>query len=169
MSYDGISRTTYLNINIYPFYEECLGYLKEHGYYMEEQLDPEDVAYIQVLNRNMESYRELEKQKGLAEEALAEKEGGFALREDEDMIDTRVYKEYEGKEEIREIASCCYPEEFIDSYDWDRGIETDNDYVIYVYFNADSPMTKSYGTSTQYRFLSGNIPEFVARDTAYQE
>lgn len=147
-----------------------MGYLKEHGYYMENQLDPEDVAYIQIMNRNMESYRELEKQMGITEDALAVKEGGFTSEyEDADRIDTRVYKEYRGEEEIRQIASCCYPVDFIDSYDWDRGIETDNDYVVYVYFNTDSPMTKSYGTSAQYSFLKGNIPEFVAGDTAYRE
>ncbi len=169
-SYDGVTRTTYLNINVYPFYEECMGYLKEHGYYMENQLDPEDVAYIQIMNRNMESYRELEKQMGITEDALAVKEGVFTSEyEDADRIDTRVYKEYRGEEEIRQIASCCYPVDFIDSYDWDRGIETDNDYVVYVYFNTDSPMTKSYGTSAQYSFLKGNIPEFVAGDTAYRE
>lgn len=165
--YNRATRTAYFNINIYPFFEESIAYLKEQGYYMDYQLDPEDVAYIQVMNENSETYRRLAKEsQGLAMDLPA---GAKLATMDGDEIDTRTYAEYAGKEEIEEIAACCYPQELMNSYDWDRGLEMDAEYAVYVYFNTDSPLTKSHGINARFAFLEGQIPEFVAKDTAYKE
>lgn len=165
------SSTRYININIYPFFEESLAYLREHGYYMDYQLDAKDVSYIQVMNRNSESYQRLVKENRELVGDMPAQEQAVALMGDGDGedIDTRVYAEYTGKEELEQIAACCYPQDFIESYDWDGGVELDNEYTVYVYFNTDSPLTKSYGTSASYGFLEGQIPAFVAEDTAYKE
>jgi len=168
--YERSTRSWYINVNIYSFYEECLNYLKERGYDMDHQLNPEDVAYIQVMNFNTESGKKLAQEGKELSDMWADGEAVAVTEEDYgDNIDTRVYAEYSGKEEIEKIAACCYPEELMGSYDWDRGVKADSDYWVYVYFNTDSPMTKSYGTSANYRFLEGQIPEFVAEDTAYRE
>lgn len=165
------SSTRYIGINIYPFFEESLAYLREQGYYMDYQLDAKDVSYIQVMNRNSETYQRLMKEnRELAEDMPAEAEAAALMGDgDGENIDTRVYAEYTGKEEIEQIAACCYPQDFIETYDWDGGVEMDSEYTVYVYFNADSPQTKSYGTSASYGFLKGQIPAFVAGDTAYKE
>lgn len=138
---------------------------------MDYQLDAKDVSYIQVMNRNSETYQRLMKEnRELAEDMPAEAEAAALMGDgDEETIDTRVYAEYTGKEEIEQIAACCYPQDFIETYDWDGGVEMDSEYTVYVYFNADSPQTKSYGTSASYGFLKGQIPAFVAEDTAYKE
>ncbi len=165
--YEKLTRSWYVNINIYSFYEECLDYLRTRGYYMDYQLNPEDVAYIQIMNRNNEIYQKLTQE---ASDMPAGAEAAAVIDRDyESDLDTRVYAEYTGKEEIEQIAACCYPEEMIGYYDWDKGLEAENDYWIYVYFNTDSPLTKSYGISASYRFLKGQVPAFVAEDTRYQE
>lgn len=169
--YSGYGRATrnwYVNVNIYSFNEKCIDFLREKGYYMEYQLDPEDVSYIQVMNRNSEAARELlEKRQEDAGFSMEEQDGDLAEDYEED-IDTRVYAEYTQPEQIRQIASCYYPEDFVASCDWDRGKELDTEYSIYVYFRAESELTRRFGTSAIYGFAQEAVPDFVAADTAYR-
>lgn len=46
-------------MNIYPFFEESIAYLKELGYYMDLQINVEDVDRIYVTNQNSEAYRKM--------------------------------------------------------------------------------------------------------------
>ena len=173
------TRSWEVGMNIYPFYENTIAWLKEKGYYRDFQLNMEDVEHIQVMNNNTNVYNELvEKQ---AMEAGASGVGGIiperaedyyrynsTLDYDSDMIDTRVYADYTDSESVREIASCVYPRDMINS-DWDFGLAGENDYMVYVYFKTDSPMTRRYGSSVNYVFPEGQIPDFVKNDTAYKE
>ncbi len=64
-----------VGMNIYPFYENTIAWLKEKGYYRDFQLNMEDVEHIQVMNNNTNVYNELvEKQ---AMEAGASGVGGI--------------------------------------------------------------------------------------------
>ena len=155
-------------MNIYSFNEKCMDFLKEKGYYMEYQFDPEDISYIQVMNRNSQAARELiEKRQQSADLSVEEQAAGMLMDDGED-IDTRSYAEYSRPEEIQQIASCSYPEDFVDNWDWDRGKKLDGEYRVYVYFRAESDLTRRFGTSAVYGFAQGEVPDFVAKDTAWR-
>lgn len=159
-----------IKLGIYPFYLESIAWLKEHGYYLEHQLDINDVERVQILNNNYEISRELRKQMEndtgdmSAKATDATMESGYSA----DGIDTRVYVDYTDKEQLEEIISSIYSKDMIID-DWDRGKTWDNDYVIIVYFNTDSELTREYGTSAFYGFLEGEVPDFVRVDTTYKE
>lgn len=164
--------------NIYPFCEESIAYLKECGCYMEGQLKLEDVAEIQVVNRNTEIAKELQKQ--------LEESGGGEILEDQSPehllalgaenatydydagVDARVYANYTQKEELEEIAAHIYPDTMPVSY-WDHGKRTEADYEVIVHFKAESRLTRTYGATAWYGFLEGEVPDFVREDTLYRE
>lgn len=155
-------------LKIYPFYLESITWLKDHGYYLEHQLDISDVERIQVLNNNYEISRELRKQMESVTDTSAVMTETMERGYSGDEIDTRVYADYTDKEQLEEIISSIYPKDMIID-DWDRGKTWDNDYVIIVYFNTDSGLTREYGTSAYYGFLEGEVPDFVRVDTTYKE
>lgn len=174
----GISRNIRgwdVSMYVYPFYEDCITYLKEQGCYMEEQVKLEDIAKIQVVNYNKEASSRLMEQQRTAAGAAALAEdspaaqlalgagGGF-----DDKIDTRVYVDYTKEEELKELTEYLYASDLIVD-DWDNGTRLDPDYGVIVYFHADSDMTKTYGTNAMYGFLEGQIPDFVKEDTVYKE
>ena len=166
--YERATRSWYVDVNIYSFNEKCMDFLKEKGYYMEYQFDPEDISYIQVMNRNSQAARELiEKRQQSADLSVEEQAAGMLMDDGED-IDTRSYAEYSRPEEIQQIASCSYPEDFVDNWDWDRGKKLDGEYRVYVYFRAESDLTRRFGTSAVYGFAQGEVPDFVAKDTAWR-
>ncbi|MCM1136245.1 MAG: DUF6449 domain-containing protein [Clostridium sp.] len=175
--YSRSTRSWYVGMNIYPFYEDCIAWLKEHGYYMDSQLKIEDVEHIQVINNNTEIYNKLaEEQKmtagsaPLGENYTAAKAVDYAyyggMDYGEDTIDTRVYVDYSEGPELEKIGECIYPQDMLQS-NWDCGISREEDYTVYVYFKADSPMTKKYGSAVGYAFPEGQVPEFVEKDTLY--
>lgn len=145
-TWQGISqtvRTDTVSMFIHPFYEESIAWLKEHGYYMNDQLYAEDVARIQVVNHNLE-------QQDISGET-----------------DTRVYADYTNKDEIDRIVECVYPDEIVYAYNWDNRRDYDKNYEVIVYFNADSEINREYGTYAYYYFLEGQIPDFVEEETSY--
>ncbi len=170
----GISKSTRgwdLSINLYPFYEESLGYLKERGYSVDRQLNMEDIASIQVINYNYEAAKKLaEKQEAegggdiiVSETASAGRYGRY----DSDVA-TRVYADYTEEDEMREIADCIYPQDLVIG-DWDNGKSLEEDYRVIINFKADSDIMKYYGTSASYGFVEGQVPDFVREDTVYKE
>lgn len=169
MTRSSITRT--IMMNIYPFYEESITWLKEHGYYMEEQLDPEDVARIQVINYNTRERERLEEKKNTLSGAAIITDDPFMTSEsalyDELAVDTRVYVDYTEKDDIVRIADCIYPNEMVSGPDWDGGKGYDGDYEVIVYFNADSKMNREYGINAYYCFMEDDIPDFVVEDTRY--
>ncbi len=169
-------------MNVYPFYEDTIAWLKEHGYYMEFQLNREDVEHIQIMNHNTEAYNELmQKQSMEAGAVLPELAGGdiaapsyaygyhSTLDYEEDTIDTRVYADYTDEEAIDEIVARVYPGDMVEG-DWDFGVAGETDYTVYIYFKADSPITRKYGSSMSinYMFPEGQVPDFVKEDTLYK-
>ncbi len=170
--YEGYTRTSSmkeLGINIYPFYENCVSYLKEKGYYLEMQVELDDIAQVQVVNYNSEAAEKLRSQQGTAIEdeeapmAVAEtKYAGFA-----NSTETSVYVDYTEEEKIEQIASLIYPREFISSR-WDNGLTYDEEYEVVVYFKPGSEIVKEYGSSHYYCFLEGTVPQFVQEDTVYK-
>lgn len=179
------TRTWYEEISIYPFCRESIAWLKEHGYYKEFQLNAEDVERIQVSNYNYEICERLtEKQSTVVGAAELVNVGIVGIPEATDEyyetqtreiygefeIDTRVYKSYSNPDDIARIADVVYPQEMImDSYRWDGGILQDGNYLVTVYFKADSEMNRAYGVSASYCFVKDQVPDFVVADTAYRE
>jgi len=169
--YGGYVRTSSvkeIGINIYPFYENCVSYLKEKGYYMDMQVDLDDIAQIQVVNYNSEAAEKLRSQQGdvIEDEAVPAvaktQYAGLA-----NSTETSVYADYTEKEEIEQIASVIYPREFV-SLRWDNGLTYDKEYEVVVYFKPGSEIVKEYGSSHYYRFVEGTVPQFVQEDTAYK-
>lgn len=171
----GVARATRgwdVSLNIYPFYKECITYLKAHDCYMDTHLKTEDVARIQVINSNSEIARGLQNQQeavGDTEDParLLELGAAKAVTDYISGIDTRVYADYTDEAELKQIVECIYPENLIVS-DWDHGKTLDRDYQVIVYFKADSDITRNYGTNAYYGFLEGEIPDFIREDTVYQ-
>ena len=179
------TRTWYEEISIYPFCRESIAWLKEHGYYKEFQLNAEDVERIQVSNYNYEICERLtERQSTVVGAAELVNVGIVGIPEATDEyyetqtreiygefeIDTRVYKSYSNPDDIARIADVVYPQEMImDSYRWDGGILQDGNYLVTVYFKADSEMNRAYGVSASYCFVKDQVPDFVVADTAYRE
>lgn len=168
----GIARSTRgweISINIYPFYEESIAYLKNHGYYMDTQLKLEDIASIQVVNDNSEAARKLAQKQEITGDVSAERVFyGTASREYAGYDSTRVYADYTKADQLKEIAECIYPQDLVLS-DWDWGQRLEEDYRVIVNFKADSPITKYCGTSASYGFPEGQVPDFVKEDTVYKE
>ncbi len=178
MGASGIARSTRgwdVSLNIYPFYEESVSYLKEHGYYMDSQIKLEDIASIQVANDNSEAARKLiEKQQGEQADASVDApaavntKSAWASSEYDSGMSTRVFADYSEEEDIKKIVDCICPQELV-TQDWDMGTGLEVDYRVTIYFKADSEITKTYGASATYGFSEGQVPEFVREDTAYKE
>lgn len=160
--------TIEMGINIYPFFENSIAYLKKFGFYMERQAVVEDIDRIYIKNYNSEANAELQElqRTGMAEDFLNDPEATaevFGANE----IDTRRYADYTQKADIEQIADYIYAEGML-SGRWDNGAVYDPDYEIMVYFKADSDMSRKYGTTANYKFKEDEIPDFVKSDTAFQ-
>lgn len=175
--YGGYARSSAvmeLGMNIYPFFENSISCLKEMGYYMDAQVDIEDIAQMQVVNYNSEAAEKLREQQKASAGA------DTILTEGTEMADTQynatsvnetetsVYADYTQSGEIEQIASCIYPREFIRGR-WDNGASGDDEYEVIIYFKPGSEIVKQYGSSVVYSFLEGEVPEFVQEDTAYRD
>ena len=169
------SRSWTIGMNIYPFYEKSISWLTEHGYYMDYQLDVEDVDHIQVINQNYDVRENFEEKvyttagvATIAAEAASDATGADTF--DEYEVDTRVYVDYTEKEDIARIAACAYTEEMMRyGANWDGGSLAEDGYQVIVYFKADSEINRNYGTSAYYCFLKDKVPDFVMEDTLYKE
>lgn len=175
--YDGYSRSSSimeLGMNIYPFFENSISCLKEMGYYMDAQVDIEDVAQIQVVNYNSEAaerLREQQKTSAGVDIILTEGTEMASTRYNATSVnetETNVYVDYTQADEIAQIASCIYPREFL-SGRWDNGRAGDGEYDVIIYFKPSSEIAKEYGSSVHYCFAEGEVPEFVQEDTAYRD
>lgn len=168
------TRTWTVSMNIYPFYEKSIAWLKEHGYYRDYQLNVEDVDHIQVINQNYEIKQKLTEKLNTASgaEAIVTDMEAAATTVDvygESGIDTRVYVDYTEKEDIAQIASSVYPDEMTYGANWDGKASPDSDYQVIVYFKAGSEINRNYGTNAYYSFMEGMVPDFVMQDTLYKE
>lgn len=170
----GSNKVHTVSVFIYPFYEESIAWLKEHGYYMNGQLNVEDVARVQVINHNSAQRERLAEKQGTVSGAAADINDAYLTYDaeidiygDNEALDTRVYAEYTNLEEIEEIVNCVYPDEIVYSYNWNGRKSYDKDYEVIVYFKADSELNREYGSYAYYYFLEEEIPDFVAKDTKY--
>lgn len=160
--------TSEVMINIYPFFEQSIACLQKYGYYMERQVDVEDIERIYITNRNTEVYQELlERQRMEDSEGTGDMPAAMPVYGDYD-IDTRGYADYTDKEDIEKLADYIYTSGMLSSR-WDGGPGYDYDYSVLVYFKPDSEMSRKHGTYADYVFQEGNVPDFVQEDTAYQE
>ncbi|MDO4303562.1 MAG: DUF6449 domain-containing protein [Bacillota bacterium] len=175
--YGGYSRSSSimeLGMNIYPFFENSISCLKEMGYYMDAQVDIEDIAQIQVVNYNSEAaerLREQQKASAGADTILAEGTEMADTRYNAtsvNEVETSVYADYTQSGEIEQIISCTYPVEFLNRR-WDNGRAGDDEYDVIIYFKPSSEIAKEYGSSVHYCFVEGEVPEFVQEDTAYKD
>ncbi len=176
-TWQGISGSTRIHtvsVFIYPFYEESIAWLKEHGYYMNCQLNVEDVARVQVVNHNSAQRERLEEKQGTVSGAAADisdvylnYDGQIDIYGDNEAVDTRVYADYTNQEEMECIVNCIYPDEIVYAYNWNGRRTYDKDYEVIVYFKADSELNREYGSYAYYYFLEEEIPDFVVEDTRY--
>lgn len=171
------SYTSYydMEVKIYPFMTGCVDYLKERGYYMDRHFDPEDVEKITVLCYNGAIAEEWEKQQKAEEiltDALAGTEPAMPAgwtKEAKEYSDFHCYASYDDAEQIAALSECLYSE-WAGGGSWHSGNSFDYDYYVAVHFKEDSDiaMTVYENTYTErFRFLEGEVPEFVQRDTAY--
>lgn len=161
--------STELMINIYPFFDQSIACLQKYGYYMEHQVDVEDIDRIYITNRNSETYQELferQKMEDRTEAVISDRPQATASYDD-NGLDTRGYADYTDKADLEKLADYIYPSDMLSSR-WDGGAECDYDYSILVYFKPDSEMSRKYGTYANYVFKEGNVPDFVQEDTAYR-
>lgn len=146
------------SFNIYPFFENCIAYMKEQGYYQDYQLNPDDIDRIQVVNHNLDIYNQKQQQ------AVDD----FMQGKYDEQLSTRTFVNYTEAEKIAQIADCVYPSNMLVD-DWDNGATADSNYEVIVFFKAESVISKEYGVDAYYSFVEGQIPEFVKEDTAYKE
>lgn len=170
---DGSRGTWTVGINVYGFMEKSISYLKEKGYYVEEQLNPEDVERIQVVNYNSEIREQLEEEQKKQAETEEIKETEMAETKSvriqtTDDINTLVYADYTDPEQIRRIAEAVYPQELLGN-EWDGGTKKAEDYTVCIYFKSGTKIGREYGIDAYYGFVEGQIPEFVQEDTVYTE
>ncbi len=171
--YYGGSSSWEVGINIYPIFENSISYLKEHGYYLDSQVDIKDIAQIRVANNNYDIINELRKKQKTSAGAETIIEGTAAAMpinySDINYSDFCVYAEYSSTEDIEKIAECIYPNGFCPTR-WDGGLSLDSgNYDVVVYFKPESKMAKEHGACAYYNFIEGAILEFVQKDTAYKE
>lgn len=165
---------------IYPFFTECVSYLKEKGYYMEYGFEPSDVERIQITNYHSDlaeqKRKELEEaavqEDTVAEESTKVMPGAAARAErvyaGNDEFDFSRHVIYDDESTIQTLAGYLYPEDSVRSSFY-LGKERARDFEVMVYFKADTLAAKSYGTVATYCFLEGEMPAFVEQDTAYTE
>lgn len=177
---DGYTINRQAELKIYPFFDLCTSYLQEKGYYMENYVNPEDIERIQIINYNSEAAEKLAELRKEAEGGVMspgellytqayETETVVVAKEygADDQNDTRKYATYEDTESIGRIAEMLYPLGWVGE-NWSMHKERDEDYVINVYFKPDSEVAKEYGNVTEYCFVAGQVPDFVAEDTVYE-
>ncbi len=156
--------TTELGINIYPFFENSMACLKELGFYMERQVNTEDIDRIYITNYNSEANAELQRNEEIKtvfnDRPVAQAYGS------DNNIDTRVSADYTDKDHIEELADYIYAIGIL-SGRWDNGAMYDPDYEVVVYFKAESGMSRTYGTTASFKFKEGEIPDFVKEDTTF--
>ena len=156
--------TTELGINIYPFFENSMACLKELGFYMERQVNTEDIDRIYITNYNSEANAELQRTeeiKTVLNDLPAAQAYGVG-----NNIDTRVSADYTDKAHIEELADYIYAIGIL-SGRWDNGAMYNPDYEVVVYFKAESGMSRTYGTTANFKFKEDEIPDFVKEDTTF--
>ncbi len=164
-------------LKIYPFYDKCVAYLTERGYYMEGFFNPEDVEKIQITNYNS-AIQEAEREAALALDpaydsaaeamlALGRKEQYYGT-EESPYIRSAVY---EDKAEIEEICKELYPSDWISSgFSMDTEIEPDYNVIVYFKLGTSGRTDDGAGTeSVSCVFPQGRVPGYVAEDTAYKK
>ncbi len=179
---DTYTITNQAELRIYPFFDECISYLKEKGYYMGKFVNPADVERIQITNYNSEIAMQLEEKMAEDESVIGVMDPGELLyaqahaervEVEKDYktameIDTRMYATYEEEAQIAEISEVIYPSGWI--YDnWHMNKAVADDYSVTVYFKPDSEMFQNYGGTAEYCFLADQVPDFVEEDTLYIE
>lgn len=152
---------------IYPFYDECVAYLTEKGYYMEEYVRFEDVEKIQIINEHYDLAEAAKKQQEEAAIEMTEVVAGIYDVTQEINEEFRTSVTYEKPEEIAAILESIYLREHLFS-SWHNDKQCDENYSIKIYFKQDSGATvadnEGFG---YYAFAKGEVPEFVEVDTAY--
>lgn len=171
------SYTSEAGIAIYPFFTECINYLKELGYYNEQYIELEDVEKIQVMKYNYDLQREWEREQQKEQAALIGEDTEIVSTEtaalmgygmmDKGELEFRTYATYESKEDIQKMADFIYPQETNNS-GWSREKGAENDYTVIVYFKPESKVSQDYGNMAYYTFKEGEVPDFVEKDTKYQ-
>lgn len=139
----GYTSSCYFNCPIYPFYTNCVEYLKARGYYMESFLNAEDVERIKVVRYSEDDSQTV----------------------DYDLAASSVCTSavYEDEDSIQKLSSVIYPTDWIWN-GWSMAVGPDYDYEVYVYFkNAES--LKDASDMRTYQFRADMIPEFVIKDT----
>ncbi len=171
--------TNQAEISIYPFFDECISYLKEKGYYMERFINPEDIDRIQVVNYNYEIAEKLEEeqQKEASLDAMdapellhaqAYTEAEAVVYKADETVDTRRYATYDDADQIAQISEMIYPGGWIYK-GWHMDKEQDENYAVSVYFKPGNDRLRWDGDIGSYCFLVDEVPDFVVADTQYIE
>lgn len=170
--------TRQVGMEIYPFYEKCVSYLREKGYYMDTYLNSDDIERIQIVNVNLdlvEAAREQRMLEGaeteygteavMVETTYASTYPSVMNMEEEEF---KTYFTYEDDKEIQALSESLYPDGMLYSC-WHMQKEYDENYTAVVYFKPESKVSSQNDSIAYYRFAKGEVPEFVIEDTLYKE
>lgn len=151
---------------IYPFYEKCIAYLNEKGYYMPKLIKPEDVEKIQVINEHYDLVEAARKQQDEDTALMSEVViSNYSVKDINNEF--RKIVTYDKTEDITAILDRLYSTEQLYAT-WHNEKQCDNNYNIKVYFTSESGATavenEGFG---YYVFARGEVPEFVETDTVY--
>ncbi len=157
-------------LQIYPFYEKSIAYLKEKGYYMDGYLNPEDVERIQVTNYHSELVEDANEQEEVAEFTQAGFEAATMVvpKEYGELNDFTTRITYESEEDIEKLCDSLYPRDYL-YQSWHNANAADDDYTVIVYFKPESEVGIDNDGMAYYGFALDEVPEFVEKDTAYDK
>lgn len=132
---------------VYPFFENCVAFLKQKGIYREQYVDPADVERIVVTNYNYD-----------------------AVSEDMDSVDYSSYiryATYTEPEDIEKLASEIYPLSRMYG-GWHVAGRMAENYNVTVYFKEGSERMEFSGVVSDFGFWDGEVPNMVEKHTAYE-
>lgn len=155
-----------MEVMIYPFFHNCVEYLTEHGCYMQQHVNPQDVEKIQITNYN--SSVSDERQKQWRESGMLAQAEKATQNMDWNQSDYWRYLSVDKEEEIKELCGMIYPGDWLRN-SFHMNVQGDWDYVVTVYFKSGSKAAKDNGSVGNYCFERGKVPQFVVDATAWQE
>ncbi|MCI8774446.1 MAG: hypothetical protein HFI50_11060 [Lachnospiraceae bacterium] len=145
-----------VNLPVYDSFLNTLTVLDEYQAYYPVELRAEDILSLEITNWHYED-----------QEAYSYEGGVYDSRAvDVSEVQHAVTKEFTDPEEIAQIVENVYPDGEISSLYWNEAGSLDEEYSIVVTFKMDTdwPYKRGY---YNYRFLKGQVPEFVVERTAF--
>ncbi|MDE5931719.1 MAG: hypothetical protein K2H40_04455, partial [Lachnospiraceae bacterium] len=141
---------------VYDSFMNTLTVLDEYQAYYPVELRAEDILSLEITNWHYQDQEAYFYEDGVYDSTAAEASS----------VQHAVTKEFTDPEEIARIVENVYPDGAISSLYWNEARSLDEEYSIVITFKMDTdwPYKRGY---FNYRFLKGQVPEFVVERTAF--